>query len=289
MNSNARTGRHEAHDNDPTDAANRPDRNRARTGIAIVLGAVGIVGASVALTIAPSGSPMDSAIAPIGIVEKSALDELIERRQALAQRGSGSAIGPRTLAEALPNFRYTVGNGAPKRPSEHVVVGHVVSVTEGEGLWRRPPADDPSDINRGEQVVVAFDDDRAQTRTLIVEVAVDSVVAGDSLSSARFEWAITASAAAPYMEAEDPAQVAEAFMQIDRGLFFLDRDGYVTRNDGRMALTANAGFGLVTEQGEISFPMRDPDSTESWMLGLVTVDDVQAESRKPSRQVSYTG
>ena len=236
------------------------------------------VGALIALTLATavatvvnlqSGSadsvPTAIATSPADAESSSAAQYATEL---LAERGhnTGSAAREQNLADLLPNHKFTVGDSDPVNLAAGIVIGTVTKVEKG-AAYRSDPAS-------GEDIEVAFDDDAATSRDLIVTVSVDSAlgdVSGDSAVS--FGLAIDGSA--------DAVKAIHSFDSLGRVIAVLDAPGSLTFEPDLHSVRQSGGLiGTVSSEGAITFPYLG-DKNAEFLDGMVTVADVLVEATGP--------
>jgi len=237
------------------------------------------VGALIALTLSTavatvvnlqSGSadsvPTASATSPAGADGASsetayAFKLLNERRDAM-----GSQARETTLADLLPNHKFTVGDSEPAVLAAGIVVGTVTKVEPGAAYV--------SDAASGEEREVDFDDATATSRDLILTVSVESAL-GDVSGDAAVTFGLAIDGAA------DANKAIASFASLGRVIAVLDAAGNLTFEPDLHSIRQGGGLlGTVSADGAITFPYFG-EKNASFLDGLDTVADVLTEATGP--------
>lgn len=186
----------------------------------------------------------------------------------LAERGhnTGGLVREQSLADLLPNHKFQVGNSDPVSLASGIVVGTVTKVQRGAAYL--------SDPATGEDIEVAFNDDAATSRDLIITVSVESAL-GDvgGASVVTFALAIDGSANAD--------QAITSFEGLGRVIAVLDAAGSLTFEPELHSIRQSGGLlGTVSADGAITFPYLG-DRNAEFLDGLDTVADVLTEATGP--------
>lgn len=209
-----------------------------------------------AIATSPTGTDNGS-----GAAAQFVFDLLSERNVAM-----GTEAREKTLADLLPNHKFTVGDSEPVSLASGIVFGTVTKVQTGAAYLSEPAT--------GEQVEVDFADPAATTRDFIVTVSVTSAlgdVSGDS--SVTFGVAIDGTA--------DPDKVIASLESLGSVVAVLDVPGKLEFEPGMHSVRQGGGLlGTVAADGSITFPYFGDKSAE-FLDGLDTVADVLTEATGP--------
>lgn len=268
----------------PTDLVPRVAglRRRSRRRLAGVMGCVLAVAVAVGgLTVldgARGGAPGDdqSAAAAAGIDVEAIAQEY---RESIANAGAaGSRLVNPDLIELLPNRQYrNAFTGGLFSLSDAVVVGHVTNVSPGHAhYW-------PADAEDRPPIEVPFDDPRAMSRTIRVEVAVTEVIAGQVT-----EDTVVVGFG---LGTQTPLEVAsQGLPAMGEMVVVLESDSPVYGHDTAVQYgVAEDGAALaeIEPGGRLSVPAIEPYRVEQFLAATPTLDSLRAAAQQPTREVSF--
>jgi hypothetical protein len=175
-----------------------------------------------------------------------------------------------TIDELLPNVSYRQAAGSARPLADGVVLGRIIETTPGQAFVNGDRQSTP----------VAFDDERADWKTLHLVVEVTDTIGGPTLDRVRMGLAVGATT---NMDA-----LGDGLRSLGRVLLFLQhRPNAVFDYDAGLYTDVEGGALLATvdDAGRIRLPMKSR-AEEALLLGSVrTVADLEAAATRPARTV----
>ena len=233
----------------------------AKTRAAVVGVAAGVAGTAMGLVLVTNTA---SPASHTHLSQGDALDYTVDHLRARHDSAIGFWI-ERTIAEMLPNQKFSVNGSAPRKLSEGVVVGTITDASGGAGYTVVG-----DDADNG--TVVAFDSAEAIWRVAELTITVDETLGGhDAGETTRvgiaFDGNVDREAILRGLEGQKVAIALDA-----QGLIQHDPELYSIAHSGAL-------LGLVSEQGEISMPVLDSHQDE-FLQGVDSVAELRAEAAK---------
>lgn len=208
--------------------------------------------------------PTASATSPAavdGAAAQYAFELLASRHEAM-----GLQAREKTLADLLPNHKFTVGDADPVALATGIVVGTVTKVAPGAAFL--------SDPETGDDVEVDFTDAAATSRDIIITVSVESAL-GDISGDASVSFGLTIDGTA------DADRAITGFENLGRVIAVLDAAGDLRFEPALHSVRQSGGLlGTVSEDGVVSFPSLGEEGP-AFLDGLDTVADLLTEATAP--------
>lgn len=268
----------------PTDLVHRVAGLRRRTRRRVA----GVVGCAFAITAAVLGvsvldgarqqdEGLDGSSAAVGGVDLEAAAQ--EYRESIANAGAAASrlVHP-DLVEFLPNRQYrSAFTGGLFTLSDAVVVGRVTDVRPGHAhYW-------PADAEDRPPVEVPFDDPRAMSRTIHVEVAVAEVLAG--------QVAEDTVVIGLGLGTRTPIEVASRGLPaMGEMVLVLESDSPVYAHDAAVQYgIAEDGAALaeIEPGGRLSVPAIEQYRVAQFLAATPTLDSLRVAAREPTREVPF--
>jgi hypothetical protein len=196
----------------------------------------------------------------------------MERRIRSASRGAGPYS---SLADLLPNVRYSSQGGEPKPITNAVVAGKITDVTKGRGMfWRQDGSGDPT--------FVAFDDERAVAKVIHFTLQIERSLDSTSNPGGRVRVGLAVGGGAEFRKLE------VGLKSLGSVLLFLYRGSPILAYDSDLFAIVEDGAFLATVDpaGALDLPFIDSTRKATLLLGAGSIAALETAYAKETRVVS---